>query len=294
VSHTGMTADRDVARYYDRNTTRFIRFGGGAGALAIHRELWGPGVASTTDAKRYVNRLVGDEIEAAGIADPLVLDLGCGVGGTLFDLAARFPGGTMHGVTISARQHELTEQWSDRLGLEDRCAFHVGDFHDLSLRLDGGRELRASTVIAIESFAHATDPAAFFRTAARHLEADGRLIVVDDFLAIRREELNASDAPRVGRFEAGWRLGTLLTPDDAREAARAAGLIAIGEVDLTPLIRLGRPRDRVIAAVAPLLDRLGLVRVPFCGNMIGGNALQQGLARGVLAYRMLTFAHGPG
>jgi hypothetical protein len=160
--------------------------------------------------------------------------------------------------------------------------------------LNDGRELRASTVVAVESFAHATDPAAFFRTAARHLSADGRLIVVDDFLALHRTELTAADAALVGRFEDGWRLGTLLTADEARKAARAAGLISIGEVDLTPLIRLGRPRDRVIAAVAPVLDLFGLVRVPFCGNMIGGNALQQGLARGVLAYRMLTFAHGPG
>jgi SAM-dependent methyltransferase len=294
VSHTGMNADGDVARYYDRNTRRFLRFGGGADALAIHRELWGPGVASSTDAKRYVNRLLGDEIESSGVARSAVLDLGCGVGGTLFELAVRFPGARMYGVTISVAQKEIAETVAHRLGVDDRCTFHVGDFHDLQLGLNDGPELGASTVVAVESFAHATDPAAFFRTAARHLSADGRLIVVDDFLALHRTELTAADAALVGRFEDGWRLGTLLTADEARKAARAAGLISIGEVDLTPLIRLGRPRDRVIAAVAPVLDLFGLVRVPFCGNMIGGNALQQGLARGVLAYRMLTFAHGPG
>ncbi len=289
-----MSTAEKVARYYDRNTKRFLRFGGGAGALAIHRELWGPGVVSRTDAKRYVNRLIGDEIGATGVANPIVLDLGCGVGGTLFELSARFPGARMHGVTISRAQQELAEVWAHRLGVDDRCAFHVGDFHDVRLRSADGSGVRASSVIAVESFAHAADPAAFFRTAARHLDLGGRLILVDDFLATGRAELTASDAARVGRFEDGWRLGTLLTPDEAREAARAAGLIPIGEEDLTHLIRLGRPRDRVIAAVAPLLDRLGLVRVPFCGNMIGGNALQQGLARGVLAYRMLAFSKGVG
>lgn len=310
-----MSTVEHVARYYDRNTRRFLRFGGGAGALAIHRELWGPGVASATEAKRYVNRLLGDEIASSGIDTSAVLDLGCGVGGTLFELAVRFPGARLHGVTISRAQRELAEAWAHRLGVDDRCAFHVGDFHDPRLQLSmgpgahpgrgssrtgapaatvdlephGDTTMRASAVIAVESFAHATDPAAFFRTAARHLDAEGRLIVVDDFLAIRRAELTASDAARVDRFEEGWRLGTLLTADEAREAARAADLIPTGEVDLTHLIHLGRPRDRLIGAVAPLLERLGLVGVPFFGNMIGGNALQQGLGRGVLAYRMLTF-----
>lgn len=289
-----MSTTENVARYYDRNTKRFLRFGGGAEALAIHREIWGPGVASATDAKRYVNRLLGDEIESSEVESSAVLDLGCGVGGTLFELSARFPGAHLNGVTISRAQQELAEVWAHRLGVEDRCTFHLGDFHDLTLRLDGGPEVRANAVIAVESFAHSTDPAAFFRTAARHLDPGGRLIVVDDFLAIRRVELTASDAARVGRFEDGWRLGTLLTTDEARATARTAGLTAVSEVDLTHLIRLNRPRDRLISIVAPVLASLGLVRVPFCGNMIGGNALQQGLARGVLAYRMLTFARAAG
>lgn len=306
-----MSTRERVARYYDRNTRRFIRFGGGADALAIHRELWGPGVDSAAGAKRYVNRLIGDEIGLSELEEPTVLDLGCGVGGTLFELAVRFPGARMHGVTISHAQQELAEAWARRLGMGDRCAFHVGDFHDLRLRLPAGAgspagstvaahgeqhddpTLRAAAVIAVESFAHATDPSAFFRTAARHLDADGRLIVVDDFLAIRRAELTASDSARVDRFEDGWRLGTLLTADDVRETACTAELIPTGEMDLTHLIRLGRPRDRLISVVAPVLARLRLVGVPFCGNMIGGNALQEGLRRGVLSYRMLTFTRGP-
>jgi SAM-dependent methyltransferase len=307
-----MSTREHVARYYDRNTSRFIRFGGGEDALAIHRELWGPGVTSVTDAKRYVNRLLGDEIGSSEVDTPTVLDLGCGVGGTMFELAVRFPGAWMYGVTISRAQKKLAEAWAHRLGVGDRCAFHVGDFHDPRLRvpmgtgssprgpearpgeLHGDTTVRASVVIAVESFAHATDPSAFFRTAARHLDADGRLFVVDDFLAIRRGELIPSDAARVDRFEEGWRLGTLLTPDEAGETARAAGLLPTGEVDLTHLIRLGRPRDHLISVVAPVLARLGLVGVPFCGNMIGGNALQDGLRRGVLSYRMLTFTPRPG
>ena len=284
-----MSTRENVARYYDRNTRRFIRFGGGAGALAIHRELWGPGVGSAAAAKRYVNGLIADEISSAREEAPSVVDLGCGVGGTLFDLADRFPAGRMHGVTISRAQHEMASAWAARLGLADRCSFQVGDFHDLELRATEP-ENGSDAVIAVESFAHSSNPAAFFRTAARMLGPAGRLILVDDFLAVPRAALEPSDADLVDRFEQGWRLGTLLAAEGATNAARAAGLRPTGDRDLTPLVRLGRPRDRAIAVVAPVLDRLGLVDVPFCGNMIGGNALQRGLRRGVLSYRMLTFA----
>jgi hypothetical protein len=34
--------------------------------------------------------------------------------------------------------------------------------------------------------------------------------------------------------------------------------------------------------------RLGLGRIPFYGNMIGGNALQIGLREGVLRYELLV------
>jgi SAM-dependent methyltransferase len=283
-----MSAPENVARYYDRNTERFLRFGGGVGALAIHRELWGPGVTSSEEAKRYVNGLIADEVASIGAEAPLVLDLGCGVGGTLFELAGRFPRGRMHGVTISRAQHDLAAAWASRLGLDDRCAFDVGDFHDLAL-WPPRTGLRADAVIAVESFAHARDPAAFFRTAARHLKPKGRLILLDDFLVIPRADLTGSDAAGVDRFERGWRLGTLLGSAECREVGRSEGLTPIDDHDLTPLIRLGRPRDRAIATLAPLLERLGLGRIPFCGNMIGGNALQQGLRTGVLSYRMLTF-----
>jgi len=286
-----MSARENVARYYDRNTSRFIRFGGGAGALAIHRELWGPGVRSAADAKRYVNRLIGDEIPSAPSETTTVLDLGCGVGGTLFELADRFRSGHMHGVTISQAQHELASAWAIRLGLADRCSFHVGDFHDLrSSTLHP--EARADAVVAVESFAHSSDPAAFFRTAAHKLGAAGRLILVDDFLATTRPGLTPRGAGVIDRFERGWRLGTLMTADEAAKAAENAGLRQTGDRDLTPLVRLGRPRDRAIAVLAPVLHGLGLASVPFCGNMIGGNALQQGLREGVLSYRMLTFAMG--
>ena len=66
-----------------------------------------------------------------------------------------------------------------------------------------------------------------------------------------------------------------------------------GDTDLTGLIRLGRPRDRAVALLCPLIRMLGIGDVPVFGNMIGGNALQNGIREGVLTYRLLRFRREP-
>jgi len=283
-----MNGHDPVARYYDRNTLRFLLFGGGTRTLSIHRELWGPGVDTPASAKRYVNALIEQEVRALALDHPTVLDLGCGVGGTLLHLAERFPGGDLHGVTISGRQHALARGFAARRGLSGRCHLHHADFEEMRL------DIRADAAIAVEAFAHASRPSRFFEAAAGHLRERGRLILVDDFLARNEADLDARARHHVGLFRSGWRLGSLCTAAACADAARGTGLRLVQDTDLTGLVRPGRPRDRMIARLSPWFERLGLVDIPFFANMIGGNALQAGLREGFLRYRMLTFERSPG
>ena len=61
----------NVARYYDRNTMRFLLMGGRGGGYAMHRELWAPGVRSAREATAHVNRLLADELALAEPMHPL-------------------------------------------------------------------------------------------------------------------------------------------------------------------------------------------------------------------------------
>ena len=89
-----------VAHYYDSNTRRFLIVGGGGGTYSLHRQLWGPGVRTTRDAADHINRLIAERIEEIGIGSEVtILDVGCGVGGTLFRLAELFPRSQLHGIT---------------------------------------------------------------------------------------------------------------------------------------------------------------------------------------------------
>jgi len=273
----------EVARYYDRNTGRFLLVGNGRGVHSMHRELWGPGVGSAREASDHINRIVADEIESVPLASrPVIVDFGCGVGGTLYHLAERFPGARLRGITVSRRQVEIAARLARKLGCADRCSVSHGDFHTADLGLE------ADVIVAVESFAHSESLGAFLANAARHLRPGGRLIIADDFLATDEDTLNVRQRAHVERFRAGWRVPAICTTRRLSEAAVEQGFRVEKMADLTPLTRPGtRARDRVIAAVSPILAGLGLVRFPFYGNMIGGHALQVGLREGFLVYKLL-------
>jgi tocopherol O-methyltransferase len=278
----------DVERYYERNTRRFLWFGGGRHAHAIHRQLWGDGVTDVDGAARHINELLTQALGRIANGDtPIIIDFGCGVGGTVMHLAAAFPDAHLHGVTISRQQVEIATGASREAGLDGHVQFHVADFESLEL------DLAADAIVAIESFIHSRSADSFFATAARHLKPGGSLIVIDDFTTRASRDQSPAEQRQARQFRDGWRVPGLCTTRECAKDARRHGLELEAETDLTGLIRLRRPRDRLIALVAPVAALLGLARVPFFGNLIGGNALHAGLVDGLFQYRWLSFRRTP-
>lgn len=275
----------DVATYYDHNTRRFLRLGGAPASLSIHRQLWGKGIATRRAAAAHIDVLLGDALEQAGFTRPTVIDFGCGVGGTVFALAARLPSSRLHGITISSTQHALAIEHAAERGLTDRCRFVLGDFEQADLGVE------ADAIVAVESFAHSASPSRFFVNAARHLSMHGHLIVVDDFLNRDAADLAPADRRIVDAFRRGWRVPSVMTVEAAVRSASEAQLRCVEQRDLTGLVRLDQTRERLVATLAPVLDALGLARSPLFANLIGGGALHRGLGLGLLGYRWLRFEH---
>ena len=274
---------RGVGEYYDRNTRRFLRFGGAGTTGAIHRAIWAPGVASAEEAFLYLNRLVAVALRPAleaGEPPGRVLDLGCGVGGTSTWLAAEL-GAEVVGVANSPVQLEIARRRARELGLEGRCRFLLGDFLDLPPLGP------AQGACAIESFVHAADPAGFFRQVAAQLAPGGRLVICDDFLA---EPLTDPGQRRraeawLGRFRGGWGAHSLVEEAAALELAGQAGLRSLETVDLTGFLRGFRP---LLLYPLAALTRLPL-RSAYWRNLAGGTALQVCVRRGYTRYLALVF-----
>jgi cyclopropane fatty-acyl-phospholipid synthase-like methyltransferase len=260
-----------VSDYYDANTWKFLLAGA---ERAIHRELWGPGVTSRGEAVHHTHALVLDQL---GPEDRRVLDLGCGVGTAALYLARRRPVEVV-AVSISPAQIRLADRFAARgERLQGQVRFAVADFTALPGDLTG-----FDLAFAIESFAHADPAAAFFDQAARALRPGGALVIVDDVRAGNEED------PALDDFKAGWQAPSVLSVAEAEALAADAGLALTASTDLSPLQRLGRPRDRFIHAILPLLRR-ARSRSMWAQSLVGGDALQQCHRTGLLEYRLLRF-----
>jgi len=299
----------DVARYYDANTARFLRRGHGRKAGAIHRAVWTQRAQTREEAMHGVDARILREVHRLRAAS--VLDLGCGVGGSMLYLAERCAV-RLHGITLSGVQADIGERFFREAGIADRCRIQRGDFLDpQTYRLWNERSRPPRLAYAVESFTHARDASSFFRAVTAALAPGDGLVLCDDFLTPRARTIlvnpgRRSDAGpgesesarsarlrrrarrRLEEHRTGWHAHNRVTPDEARGLAGGFGFRLRGAVDLTPHLELDRPRDLFIRAVVALGRRLP-IRGSAWENMLGGNALQLCLKADLMRYLMLFF-----
>jgi SAM-dependent methyltransferase len=278
--------DASLREYYDQNTRRFLKIGGSQGIMTIHRPVWLPGIGSRQAALQATNQMALHEARALydAVGTLRVLDLGCGVGGTLFAILRGLPGLQCDGITLSPVQAQMAEAFARRMGLETSCRFHVSSYLQIPSLPP------ADMAIAIESFVLGPDPARFFASASGALRKGGRLLLIDDFLSARSAPYSQREQKWIDRFCAGWGARSLIPLETAAQLAKQAGFAIRNDTDLTSYLRLQGPRDQVVrltllaGRVLPLRRWLG---VAYWGSLDGGDALQSALKHGIIQYHAL-------
>jgi tocopherol O-methyltransferase len=101
----------------------------------------------------------------------VVLDVGCGYGGTSIYLA-RNHDARVTGITLSRKQAEFADKSARRNGVHDRVEFVLADaeHHDF-------REARYDVIWTMESSEHFLDRRGYFRKVANALRPRGKLLV---------------------------------------------------------------------------------------------------------------------
>lgn len=310
----------DVTRYYDANTRGFIRFGrGGRSTGAIHRALNAPGVTTQEDALHYVHRQILEILGSEGIVDPgrtavdrkaatvpsgegppsggdlpRIVDLGCGIGGSirwfLSRLAADFAGLTLSRVQAETAKELLAEVVTPTPTTRARV-FH-GSFND-EAAIDAIADWlgEADAVYMIESYNHGSSAGDTLTQARRLLRPGGTLIIVDD---LPTDTLRAGTAidPRISRwrdeFVRGWHVHTFESETSLREAAATVGFTHRVTVDMSTYVVVDRLRDRLIRLVAGPARLVG-ASSEWWDNIRGGNALQQLEKAGYMEYKLIVF-----
>lgn len=274
--HEMSSPNGPLSLYYDRLSrygalARLIGRDGGHARASVHRLLRSPDPA--IDPADVIHSRIAERLPAP---PRRVLDAGCGLGGTSFYFARRF-GAACVGLTLSPAQAATARESASNRGLGEQCSFRVASY-------DGPIEGRYDLIVAIESLAHASDPAASLANLAGVLVPGGRIVVVDD---VREADADPRDAEA---FVSGWQAPGFRTGAQWQRAFAAAGLRLAEEEDLTPLV----PRRRALAReLLVLANRIASI-VPAAAwrgvlaSHRGGLALERLYAAGGATYRLFV------
>lgn len=258
---------------------RRLRFARPGQGLVMHKSLAapapgsdGPG-AGTTAIHGWLLA------KAAGAPEGPILDVGCGLGGTLIDLV-RLSGRCGTGLTASAFQAARATEQVRRLGLEGSCELRVQSYE---AAISGSFAL----AVAIEALFHAKSLREALRNIAQATLPSGRLVLCEDMLV---DPAAAAD-PRAQALGTAWSTPALHSVAEYRSALASSGFELVSEHDLTPQVHLASASE-LDAREARLLRLLKLLPWRRARAVVfayrGGIALERLYAARLMSYRTLV------
>ncbi len=201
-----------ITTYYDY-TFPFYRFFYHKDSNAVHYGFWDSTVNDHKEALLNVNKFLA---ETANIkSSDVVLDAGCGIGGSAIWLAKNYHTKVV-GITISDKQLEEAKNLSRKNKVDLVVNFYKRDF------LNSGFKNESFNIVwAIESVCHAVDKKDFLKEAHRLLKSGGRLIVDDGFLL--RQANDEREKKDLSAFLEGMALSNLAPESEFKKSLEEVG-----------------------------------------------------------------------
>lgn len=192
-----------IKRYYNDSQILYRLFWMNKRNLAMHYGFWDKDTKNLHEALINENKAVAEALDIQ--KDDIILDAGCGVGGTAIWIAENY-GVKVTGIGIVKKQNELAKKYAKERGLESLVNFQIKDFCDTGLASES-----FDKIYAIESVCHAKNKDDFIKEAFRLLKPGGMLCVCDYFL---NRLNNMEDKYHYEMFCEGWAMPGLAQRED--------------------------------------------------------------------------------
>ena len=209
----------------------------------------------------------------------VVLDAGCGVGGTAVHLASRYSV-TVHGINVHAGHISEARRRARAAQPGARVTVSAQDFTEMGIASGA-----VDVVWALESVCHALDKQAFLTEANRVLRPGGRVMVADFFL---RDGQSEAAAGRVRGWTAGWALPNLARVGEFRARLAASGFHDVVYHDIAAHVMPSAERlhkaSRIVLPVHALLERIGARTTVQAHNVRAAREQYTTLREGIWTY----------
>lgn len=199
----GNKHQNDIETYYDECNRDYEIVWQLKHSLALHLGFWDKDTQTNRQALWNMNYQVA--LHAQIKNSDLVLDAGCGVGGTSLFLANNI-GCRVEGISISPTQIEQANQNKKKLDAQNLTRFSCQSYYETNFE-----DNSFDVVIAIESALYSEPKNKFLEEAFRVLKPGGRIIVADWYF---RPLKNESEKYNVDQFAKTWAVENFIFEND--------------------------------------------------------------------------------
>ncbi|MBL4710675.1 MAG: methyltransferase domain-containing protein [Flavobacteriales bacterium] len=177
------TQQKEIVRYYEECDNAYRDAWGMDKNMQLNLGIWEKDTKNLSEALLNLNRQVAKHANIS--KDDIVLDAGCGVGGTAIYFATHF-GCKCVGITLTPHQAEKARANAKKSKVDHLVSFEVMDFTNTSFPDES-----FTLVTGIESICYAEPKMAFLKEAKRLLKKGGRMVLADNLQG--KDELNEKE-----------------------------------------------------------------------------------------------------
>lgn len=217
---------RQIVDYYDTCDIDYRLIWNLDKSYAMHFGYWDEKVKNFPQSLERENEILAEKAKIK--SSDVVLDAGCGVGGSSIFLAKKF-GCKVIGITLSKKQAEQATRNAEQNGVANHTEFLVMDFENITFP-----DEKFDVVWAIEGVCHANSKKKFLEGINRILKPSGRLIIADGFAD--KKDYNDNEKDIMQKWLSGWGVNFLETIENFEKFLANTEFQKISFLDITDYV----------------------------------------------------------